>query len=212
MSSESLRKAAEGYATSTVRFNGVHGDCNTLRLPANRYNLVLGWHGIHHVEAIDFLFDEIEKSLTQDGLFVMCEWIGPRYLQIPYANSIISKLLLRSMFERAERITHQGRRKGRWLQDPPSAFEPSEAVAADRILGALVEKFDVLEKLVFGGLLYPMFEGLGANKSLSGSDTASRRVRWVGRIERVLTKAGIVQPLFMISVARKKALKPKPRM
>jgi SAM-dependent methyltransferase len=204
ISGESLRRAANSYAGSAVDFQPHHGDCNRLALPARSYDLVLGWHGIHHIEAIDPLFDQIEQALTDDGVFMMYEWIGPKYLQIPFTNAAMSRLLLRTLFRRTERVTHDGRRKGRWLQQPPEAFEPSEAVNADRIHGALVERFDVLRKIVFGGLLYPMFEGLGANAPLGAAASTARRVGIVSRMEQTLTDLGVIRPLFMISVARRR--------
>lgn len=202
ISGESLRRAADSYADSEVNFRPHHGDCNRLELPVGSYDLVLGWHGIHHIEAIDPLFEQIERALTADGVFMMYEWIGPKYLQIPLSNALISRMLLRTLFRREERVTHEGKRKGRWLQQSPEAFEPSEAVNADRIHGALVERFDVLRKIVFGGLLYPMFEGLGGNKSLAADPSTARRVGFVSRLEQKLTNLGLISPLFMISVAR----------
>jgi SAM-dependent methyltransferase len=204
ISGESLRRAADSYAGSPVDFRPYHGDCNRLALSTRSYDLVLGWHGIHHIEAIDPLFEQIEQALTDDGVFMMYEWIGPKYLQIPGINAMTSRLLLRTLFRREERVTHEGKRKGRWLQQPPEMFEPSEAVNADRIHGALVERFDVLRKIVFGGLLYPMFEGLGANEHLATDSSTARRVGLVSRLERNLTRMGLIHPLFMISVARRR--------
>ncbi len=204
ISGESLRRAADSYARSPIDFRPHHGDCNRLVLPTRRYGLVLGWHGIHHIEAIDPLFDQIEQALTEDGVFMMYEWIGPKYLQIPRPNALISRLLLSTLFRREERVTHEGKRKGRWLQQPPEMFEPSEAVNADRIHGALVERFEVLRKILFGGLLYPMFEGLGANEHLATDSSTARRVGLVARLEQNLTRRGLIRPLFMISVARRR--------
>ena len=205
ISGESLQRATDSYAESAVDFRPHHGDCNRLELAVGSYDLVLGWHGIHHIEAIDPLFEQIERSLTVDGVFMMYEWIGPKYLQIPWSNALTSRLLLRTLFLRAERVTHEGKRKGRWLQQPPEAFEPSEAVNADRIHGAMVERFDVVRKIVFGGLLYPMFEGLGANEPLATNPSTARRVGFVSRLEQRLTNLGAISPLFMISVARRRA-------
>ena len=70
ISGESLQRATDSYAESAVDFRPHHGDCNRLELAVGSYDLVLGWHGIHHIEAIDPLFEQIERSLTVDGVFM----------------------------------------------------------------------------------------------------------------------------------------------
>jgi SAM-dependent methyltransferase len=58
-------------------------DVNTLSLASARYDLVLGNASIHHVTALEFVFEQVAQALQPEGLFVLNEYIGPSRFQFP---------------------------------------------------------------------------------------------------------------------------------
>lgn len=180
-------------------FEGHAVDCNNLILEKESLHFIVGHHGIHHVYNVGNLFFQANQALREGGLMYVEEYIGPRYLQIPPANYWIARLLLTFLFSRRERTTHEGRLKGKWIYYPPGTLDPSEACKSEAIEREMIDHFQVLHVLRFGGLCYPVFEGLGLNFT-----KPSWRFKFVVYLERALQHLGIIQPLFLQAVLRKK--------
>lgn len=179
-------------------------DCNDLVLEAEKYDLVVASHGLHHVQNVGGLLYQIHKALRPGGVFFLNEWIGPERLGIPKRNAAWTRLLLWLLFRRRERTTHEGRVKGLWLQHGPESFDPSEACNSTEILPQLKKYFRVSFFFPYGTLAYPAFEGTAAN--LSDERRFDRlRTEFVIRLESILTSAGLAGPLFAMAVAVKAA-------
>ncbi len=177
-------------------------DCNNLILE-DKYDLAIGSHGIHHIFNLDNLFLQINKSLNEDGLLYLYEWIGPDYLQIPIINKILSSLILILSFNRKTRTTHMNRVKGIWyIQDSSGCFDPSEACNSKNLYSNFRKYFTPIKELKFGGLSYPIFEGISQNIDQSRGLNIFK-IKVIYKIERILTKFGIIKPLFILVVAKK---------
>lgn len=190
----------ERAATRDIPFRGHVADCNTLELEPGGYDLLVGHHGIHHVMALGHLFAEARRALRPGGLLVIDEWIGPKFLQIPRRNAFFARLLLYGLYpKRRSRTTHMGEVRGRFLQMPPDAFDPSEACNADALLPEYHRCFEPIAEACYGGLTYPVFEGLG--HTIDPERWTNRlRIRIVWWTERVLTALRLVRPLFVSSI------------
>jgi len=75
-------------------------DLNNDSLPANSFDLIYVGAGMHHIENLEHLVDQIHKSLRPGGLFICDEYIGPNYSNLSYRhreiiNSIIHLIPLR---------------------------------------------------------------------------------------------------------------------
>lgn len=180
-------------------------DCNVVELEPDHFDLLVASHGAHHVQDLDRLFTQARRGLRDGGLLYINEWIGPRHLQIPRRNRMVATVLLLVLFpRRATRTTHQGQVKGwRHLQDPPEAFDPSEACNSLELRARFLENFDVEAEHLYGGLAYPMFEGVAPNLAEDQPRTR-RRISFVLWVERWLTRWGLVHPLFTMAVGRRK--------
>jgi radical SAM protein with 4Fe4S-binding SPASM domain len=179
-------------------------DVNLLTLSEESYDLVIGNHGIHHIYNLENLFTQAANALNMDGFLKIDEWIGPDYLQIPLSNHIISALLLWLLFPNAKKRTnHMGKVKGWWVQDPKEAFDPSEACNSVRLLPELRKHFKPVKEFLFGGLLYPMFEGIAPNMD-ENKPCDHWRIKLAIFLEFYLTKLGLVKPLFISGIYKKK--------
>ena len=174
-------------------------DCNNLVLEKDSLHFIVGHHGIHHVYNVSNLFFQCNQALKDGGVMYVEEYIGPRYLQVSFANYWISRLVLACLFSKKERTTHEGRLKGKWMYYPVGALDPSEACNSEVIDREMLDYFEPLHILRFGGLCYPIFEGLGLN-----FPNDSWRFRFVIYLERALQHLGIIKPMFVQAVLRKK--------
>ena len=186
-------------------FQAHEQDANDLILPSQRYHLIIGLHGIHHVYNLGGLFYQAHKGLDDKGILALDEWIGPPYLQIPLRNHIIASFLLLLLFpSRKLRTNHDGWIKGVWLQYRPAAFDPSEACNSDEIVPQLKRYFKPLSWSAYGGLCYPMFEGLG--HQLEDDRWTRWRLKFICLLEYGLTQLRIIRPLFLSAVLEKRPL------
>ena len=207
---EKIRFAkVHGYDLSPANLKAIKGldfefeshvvDCNNLFLEKESLHFIVGHHGIHHVYNVGNLFFQCNQALREGGLMYVEEYVGPRYLQLPRTNYWIARLLLVCLFSKRERTTHEGRLKGKWISYPPGALDPSEACKSEAIEPEMLDHFQVLHILRYGGLCYPVFEGLGMN-----FPKPSWRFKFVIYLERALQHLRIIKPLFVQAVLRKK--------
>lgn len=192
------------YVPDGIEWRPHQVDCNELELPAGAFDLVVASHGAHHVQNLHQFFAQARRSLTPGGLMYMYEWIGPTFLQIPRRNRFFARLLLWALFpSRRVRTTHMGRRKGlRYLQDKPHEFDPSEACNSLQLYPAYEANFSPIAEYRHGGLTYPMFEGIAQN--LPDTERTRKRTELVVRIEKWLTRRGLVHPLFVVAVGERR--------
>lgn len=176
-------------------------DCNNLVMEKNRYHFIVGHHGIHHVYNVSNLFFQCNQGLKPGGLLYVEEYIGPRYLQTPFANYWISRLLLVLLFSKRERTTHENRLKGKWMHYAPGMLDISEACNSEVIEKEMLEYFEPVHILRYGGLCYPMLEGLGRNFD---SGKGAWRFRFLIYLERALQHLKIIKPMFLQAILKKK--------
>ena len=200
LSSKSLAR----YDPKGIKFHAHIMDCNDLTLERERFHLIVGSHGIHHVMNVGGLFYQAHKAMAPGGLILLHEWIGPNFLQIPWTNRWIARVLLYTLFpKRASRTMQDGIMKGRWIMPPPEDLEPSEACNSEDLWHQYVRFFRPLHSVFYGGLLFPIFDGLG---HLFNTDrwTHRIRIRIVYALERGLTKLRVIQPLFVTTIGEKR--------
>lgn len=200
----SLSRASQ----SEYLFNKHVIDCNNIILPRKRYNLIVASNGIHHVYNLYNLFFQSNTSLADDdSLFYMYEWIGPKYLQIPFTNKILSCLLLYLLFPNKRlRTTHLQKIKGiEFIQYNKDSFDPSEACNSEEILENYYEFFDPIYEKLHGGLLYPIFEGIAQNFD-EKNNLIVLKIKIIIFLENILTKVKLVKPLFVLTYGKRKSL------
>src|ERR1051325_499467 len=73
---ELARQAAEGEGMAQ-RVRYFIADFNTVELPPNHYDLICFHQSVHHVSALEHLFAQVRRAITDDGLLYLDEFIGP---------------------------------------------------------------------------------------------------------------------------------------
>jgi len=131
-------------------------DLNTIELEPGRYGTVFAIQTLHHIEALEHLLDQIRRSLSKHGLFVINEYVGPARFQFPDERLPLMNKLLAAIPETHRRSLRNGYVKDEVLR--PSAKEvqrvdPSESVRSDEIMRLVEERFEIVYRADFGGTL-----------------------------------------------------------
>jgi hypothetical protein len=85
---------------------------------------------------------------------------------------------------------------------PPDQLSPDEAIHSDEILPAIATHLNVVWQYNWGGLLYPLLEGIAFNFTDSPEDQTL--LRFLFDLDYALCQAGEIEPNFTITLATKR--------
>lgn len=175
-------------------------DVNKIELEPESYSIVYMQHSYHHIEEVEHLAGQIRQSLKPNGLFILNDYIGPNYLQRSKAQIEITRRIWRTLPAQL-RVNPQGK----VLEDihipPKSSLSPCEAIKSEDILAALHRNFDFEHISLFGGLLFPLFNGFAQNYGMK--DDLFLRSMW--EMDKILIEKGIIEPNFIRAIMRPKS-------
>ncbi|MEL7061078.1 MAG: class I SAM-dependent methyltransferase [Acidobacteriota bacterium] len=127
-------------------------DLDAEPLPANRYDVVVAKQSLHHVAALEHVYEQIARALKPGGVFMFHEFVGPTRFQWSDRQLYEVNRLLAELPPDLRRRTRQVR-VGRPTIEDMIAMDPSEAVRSAEILPLLEERFEILERKDLGGTL-----------------------------------------------------------
>jgi SAM-dependent methyltransferase len=176
-------------------------DVNNVSLPETQYDVVYVQQAYHHLENVYGVAEQISKSLKDDGIFVVIDYIGEPFLQRTkkqeeYASKIWSILPSRL------RTNHQGKVLEKIHIPLQSSLSPYEAVNSDKILSAFEQSFVCIKELKYGGVVFPIFNGFSQNYTISEEDMLFIKTIW--ETDQFLTLNNVVEPNFIRSIMKAK--------
>jgi ubiquinone/menaquinone biosynthesis C-methylase UbiE len=198
-SREAARQA--GLTNVTYRI----ADVERITLDPERYDLVLGWMGLHHLTRLRRVFGQVRRALRPEGVFVVNEYVGPARFQVPRAQVDLINSWLRQLPVDLRR-TPSGTVRDTFV--PPTVAEvvardPSEAVSSDQILPELERQFVIAERVDYGGvLLHWLLADLTQNFDRANTEHCA----WLQRLyeaEREALKSGAFPSDFTYLIVRK---------
>jgi SAM-dependent methyltransferase len=138
---EEAREAAEKEGISGIRYR--LGDFNDPHLEPRRYDIVFFHASLHHVSALERLFQRLAVALKPGGWIYIDEYVGP-------SRTSWSAEHLRLAQAALDMIPPGAKLRAR-LEPPIEVNDPSEAVRSDEISKFVGEFFDVTEWRPYGG-------------------------------------------------------------
>lgn len=182
-------------------------DLNKVQLPRNAYDVVFGVSSVHHVAALEHLFEQVAMSLRPGAYFFLDEYIGPDKFQWPDEQLAIINQQTGALPSRLKRSILDGTSKGdisRLPIEAMDAVDPSEAVRSSDILRVLELYFDIVDfKGCGGSLLHLLLEGIAGNFDTDDPE-ATACLNSLFRLEDELIAAGKLRHDFAVIVARRK--------
>ena len=147
------RAAEENFAAS-VKFEV--NDVNSLNDYAERFDVVLFEHSLHHFTGVGMILEKVKRLLAPGGLLIVDEFVGPRRFQWTPAQLALADGLLLSIPEQYRRFVGSNRTKNRNLRAGTALMwlnDPSEAVESDAIAPELERQYAVLARRNYGGTI-----------------------------------------------------------
>lgn len=180
-------------------------DCNELHLEENAYDFIFGIGTIHHIENLELLFDQINRGLKENGIFMMREYVGPNRLQFTEEQlSIINEIL--SVIPEKYKIQLDGTVKDICRNsdiDELLKIDPSESVRSQDILQVISERLEIIKLVYTGGtILHPLLNGIASH--FEGDEDAEALLKLLIFFEKYLIQNNILPSDYVYCMAKKR--------
>ena len=131
-------------------------DINTIKLPPNAYDIIFGWHSLHHLEKLEEVLEEISNALKDDGVFIVNEYVGPSRYQFSDKQIKLMNWLLDCLPDNYKTSFSDGKIRGHTYRENPEVIiksDPTESIRSDEILEVLGQNFEKIFQRDYGGTL-----------------------------------------------------------
>ncbi|MHA1381284.1 MAG: class I SAM-dependent methyltransferase [Candidatus Helarchaeota archaeon] len=132
-------------------------DLNFIKLPEKQYELILSKGILHHIINLEHLLNEINNALTNNGIFIVHEYVGERKQQ--WSNEKIKRINKKLLNKFQDKYPNL-----KIFRRPFLNLVPFEAVRSSAIPGLIKEYFgnNIELEVTFGSALYPVINSLAA--------------------------------------------------
>lgn len=184
-------------------------DINTIKLPEQKYGLVLCNMALHHFRDLENLYLEISKSLNKDGLFIFNEFVGPSQFQWTDKQVKIINDILKILSEKYKYQPLYKRYKNSFSRptiEEMNSTDPSEAIRSKDIIPKLKNYFSIIEKKDYGGtILHMLLQDIICNFNENVQEDMAI-LRLIFYIEGILLREGCIESDFSMVVCKKKSI------
>jgi O-antigen biosynthesis protein len=150
---EARRLAEEAGLARRVRYQVA--DLEAADFEPGSVDVVFAHSSVHHVEALEALFDAVKAALRPGGVFHLHEFVGPTRFQWTDAQLRLGNELMDALPDRLRRLPDGTRKPAltRPTIEQMIAVDPSEAIRSAEILPMMRTHFTVIEERHLGGAL-----------------------------------------------------------
>ena len=191
------QKFLDNVDDKSVPVNYQIADINDIELPADHYDVVYLQHAYHHVERLEHIADQIRRALRPGGTLAIVDYVGANFLQRTPRQRDLCAAIWRTLPERY-RVRPSGRVFAELRIPDQASLSPYEATRSEEIVGILDTTFERRDAFFFGGILYPIFNGVAQNFTESETDQEFLRLMW--DLDRWLIDTGSIEPNFMKAI------------
>jgi SAM-dependent methyltransferase len=181
-------------------FTFTEADLSTWK-PERQFGACFAHQSLHHIVALEHVFDQIRDNLAPGGSFLTSDIIGRNgHLRWPETLAIVNAIWAVA--------------PDRWKHNRPLArFEKEfinwdcsthgfEGVRAQDILPLLVERFHFHKLAAWGGILDPFIERAFGHNLSSENDVDRTFVDTVWASNRTLVRLGVIKPTQFVAVMK----------
>jgi 2-polyprenyl-3-methyl-5-hydroxy-6-metoxy-1,4-benzoquinol methylase len=167
-----------------------------------RYDVVMFAGSLHHARDIEGMLAAAQKSMTDDGVLLVNEYVGACYqIYPPHQIAMINRIL--DSIDPIFKISPSAQVRQPTIEQVFAA-DPSEGVRSALIMPMLPMFFknNILSRPFGGGLLHSLFDCLNGAKINDGSMESSTLVRSLILIENEMTAARLIPNDFFFGAFR----------
>jgi ubiquinone/menaquinone biosynthesis C-methylase UbiE len=197
-----IAKLKANQSGISQKINYTATDINKIHLD-KKYNIAFCSASAHHFQKLEHIFDEVKKTLN--GLFILNEYIGPKQFQFTDKQLQIMNDLLKLLPSDYKRCISTGLLKQRIERislECMNHYDPSEAIRSNEIIPRLSDRFNIIEKIDYGGtILHLLLQDIVGNfNEHIEKDVAILKL--LCYIEEILIKENIIKSDFAVIIAR----------
>ncbi len=181
-------------------------DIDHIELEPRRYDLIYALGSFHHFEALEHIMLQVEAALTDDGYFVLDEFVGPPRFQWTDLQLAITAELL-ALIPKPLRMYANGVEKaaeGRSTPEEVIRVCPSEAIRSNEIEPLFHRYFDVIHHKKLGGTIqHLLYSGIIQNFP-DNIPEVDRMIDSIQSLETRLITAEVLPSDFALLVGKKR--------
>ena len=182
----------------------VAADVNALELEPQRYDLIFSAHSFHHFLELEHLMEQVAKSLTPRGLFLLEEYVGPTQFQWTDRQMALTDALLQLLPARLRRLPWGAtkEREGRPTPEEVMAVSPFESIRSAEIVPLFDHCFErVVVRDLGGTVQHLLYNGIAGNFWPLDEESAAAMEAIVATEDHLLD-SGLLPSDFMLLVGR----------
>jgi SAM-dependent methyltransferase len=170
--------------------------------PQTRYEIVFACQFLHHVQALESLFDTIHSALTDDGLFLVDDMIGRNgHMRWPEALEMVNTLW--AELDDKYKFHHLHGQTNCQFVNWDCSLTGFEGIRAQDILPILLERFYFASFLAFGNLIDVFIErAYGPNFDINEPGDLAFIDR-VHALDQTSLESGRIKPTHMVAALGK---------
>lgn len=182
------------------------GDVNSGNFGREQYDVVFAKAALHHVEALEIMFEGVRRCLKPGGYLVAIDFFGPTRFQwtdrqLQATNDFLQRQVPESLRRRTDGSLHEQVRRPTIAQ--MIDMDPSEAVRSSELESVLRQYLEVVEEKWIGGtLLNLIFDSSIVNNFEAGRPEHDAIIDAAYRLERELVQSGEIGCDFKLLVGR----------
>lgn len=200
---EARAAATEAGVSDRCHFETV--DLNSFSPESSeKFQVVYNEAALHHIENLEHVFKTLQGVLTEDGIIINHDYIGPNQhqwteTQLRLINKIYSFLPPELRASRtAPGLIHK-KREAHSIAEM-NRIDPTEGIRAAEIISTMEKYFDIVERNDFGGtILHLLFNDIAGNFS---KNECRPLVKTLVCLEEELIDSGALSSDFSFFVAR----------
>ncbi len=181
------------------------GNVYALDLARQSFDLVIFDNSLHHCSPLTQAVERAKQWLTNDGILVLNEYVGPNRFQWSDGQVAMTNALLQLLPARL-RKKNDGKVKDRMLRPGALAIrmnDPSEAAESNSILDVVERHFEVLELKPYGGTILANLLKDIAHNFLNGDRESREWLAFLFNAEDRLIASKEISSDYVFGVYRK---------
>ena len=184
------------------RVRAQQADLNTW-VAGETAHVYLAIHSLHHVVALESLFDQVAQSIDERGVLLVNDMVGRNgHVRWPEAGEIV-RMIWRLAPERY-RYNHSLKRVDDEYPDLDCSVEGFEGIRSQDVLPMLLERFHPEVYVTFANIIDPFVDRVyGPNFDLDQTEDVSF-IESVARLDEAAIELGIVTPTHLVASFRRR--------